>query len=132
MKNKMIVILVIITLIVIIGIIMFGGSINVKYEESSVSIEANFWNNLTVKYSDIDSIEYRDSDNIGKRTLGFENIHLMTGNFKNDEFDKYIRYSNKNCDACIVLFYESKILVINGVDSEKTKSIYDELIIRKQ
>lgn len=132
MKNKIIVILVITTVIVIIGIIMLGGSIDVKYGESSFDVEASFWNNITVEYSAIDKIEYRDSDSIGKRTLGFENTHLMIGNFKNDEFDKYIRYSNIGCEACIVIFYDGKILVINGVDNEGTKSIYDELMIRKQ
>ena len=133
-SSKIITIVSIISIIVILvffAIIMFTGDINIKYEESSFSIESSFWNNLTVKYSDIDRIEYRVSDNIGKRTLGFENTLLLAGNFKNDEFDKYIRYSYKGSNTCVVLFLKDKTLVINGIDNESTKMIYDELMIRK-
>ena len=123
----------VISIICIIGvsIVMFVGSVNVKCEEESFSVSATFWGKTTIKYSEIDSIEYNENDNIGTRTIGFKSFRLLLGGFKNDEFGEYTRYSYSGCDACIVINYNGKTVVINGEDAEKTKAIYDEIINNK-
>lgn len=128
LKRNIIISIICIIAIIVSGIIMFAGSIDIKYDENYFSIESIFWKNLTINYSEIDRIEYSDNVSIGKRTYGFENTHLLMGNFKNEEFGKYIRYSNKGCETYVVLYLKDKTLVINGGDSENTKKIYNELI----
>lgn len=122
----------VVLILVFVGILMFTGDIDVEYGDTSFTIEASFWDNLTVEYNAIDSIEYRDNGNAGTRTNGLGSARLLAGAFQNDEFGSYTRYSYTGCDACVVMTVKGKILVINGVDSESTKNIYTELMARKQ
>ena len=75
-------------------------------------------------------MEYRDEKISGSRTGGFESFRLLMGNFENEEFGKYTRYTYKNCDAAVVLMVNGKELVISGKDKEETKEIYEELVKR--
>lgn len=118
-------------ILIFVGFLMFTGDIDVKYGDTSFSIEASFWDDLTVGYNAIDSIEYRENDDAGTRTYGLGSPRLLAGAFQNEEFGSYTRYSYVGCDACVVLTVEGKTLVINGVDKESTKKIYDELVARK-
>ncbi len=113
------------------GFLLFTGDMDVKYGDISFTIEASFWPDLTVEYDAIDSIEYRENDHAGTRTNGLGSFRLSAGAFKNKEFGNYTRYSYVGCDACVVLSVKGKILVVNGIDEESTKNIYDELMARK-
>lgn len=104
-------------ILIFVGFLMFAGDIDVKYGDTSFSIEASFWDDLTVEYNAIDSIEYRENDDAGTRTYGLGSPRLLAGAFQNEEFGSYTRYSYVGCDACVVLTVEGKTLVINGVDS---------------
>jgi uncharacterized membrane protein len=132
MKRFSVVSIVILSAILIfIGFMMFTGDINVKYDDTSFTLEASFWEDLTVEYDAIDNIEYREDDDVGSRTGGLGTTRLLAGAFRNDEFGNYTRYSYTKCDACVVLTVGEKILVVGGRDTESTKNIYDELIKRK-
>lgn len=117
-------------ILVFVGYLMFSGDINILYNEASFTVEASYWNDLTVEYSAIENIEYRETDANGARTYGFGSAKLSLGKFRNDEFGNYTRYSYVSSDACVVLTVQGKILVINGKDSESTEKIYNELISR--
>lgn len=114
-----------------VGLISFTGDIEVKYGDTSFTIEASYWGDLTVEYSAIDNIEYREQDDPGIRTGGFGSSRLQMGTFKNDEFGSYTRYSYTGCGSCVVLTTSEKTLVISGIDDESTKAIYEELAARK-
>lgn len=121
--------LVIVSIILIaVVMLLFTGNIEVKYGESSFTVEATYWHDLEVEYAAIDSIEYREQCDAGSRTNGFGSPRLLMGTFKNDEFDSYTRYSYTSCHSCIVLDVKDKILVISGIDHEDTKEMYDELV----
>lgn len=109
------------------GFIMFSGKIDVEYGEEGFSIYADYWNDISVKYDDIKSIEYRENDVVGIRTYGFSSASLLLGAFHNEEFNNYTRYSYTKCEAAIVLNVDGKILVINGIDKESTKEIYEKI-----
>ncbi len=112
------------------GIFLFTGNYKVIFDEASFRIEANYWDDLSVNYADVENIEYREQDNSGSRAFGYGSFDLMMGEFENDEFGAYTRYSHMGCDSCIVLTIKDKILVINGKNDENTKQIYDELTNR--
>lgn len=113
-----------------IGILLFTGDIEIKYEDTSFTIEASYYNDITVNYSDIESIEFCEHDDKGVRTFGFGSPRLLMGTFQNDEFENYTRYSYTKCESCVVLNVKGKTLILSGIDNESTKAIYDELTLR--
>lgn len=119
----------VITLVILVavGIFLCSGNIQIQYEDTSFTLKADYWEDLTVDYDRIDTIEYRKQDEPGDRIYGFGSFKLLMGNFQNDEFGSYTRYSYAACDSCIVLSADEKILVLNGKDEESTKEIYEEL-----
>lgn len=119
-----------IVVIVLAVIFLFSGKFEVQFDATSFTINADYWDDATVNYADIDNIEYREQDDpdaSANRTFGYGSFHLLMGEFENDEFGPYTRYSYTMCDSCVVLTVDNKILVINGKDEESTQVIYDEI-----
>lgn len=114
----------------LVGILLFSGHIDVVYEEASFTLEASFWNDLTVNYGDIESIEYRDGNVDGTRTWGLGSFRLLLGAFENEEFGSYTRYTYYQPEACVVLTVKGKTLVISGADAAETTAIYEALTAR--
>lgn len=111
-------------------LLIVTGDIRVQYADSSFTVEATYWEDATIHYADIETLEYREQDEPGERTFGFGSLKLLMGDFKNDEFGKYTRYSYTECDSCIVLTAKGEIFVLNGADDEATRAIYEELLER--
>lgn len=109
---------------------MFTGEITVEFGEKDFTIETGYWEDATVSYDEIDSVEYRETDHAGERTYGFGSTKLLLGNFENTEFGSYTRYTYTSCDSCIVLIADGKELVFNGEDEESTQALYEELLER--
>lgn len=113
--------------------VLFAGKYEVQFSESSFTINASFWNDATVNYADIEQIAYREHDDAnaaGNRTFGYGTPSLLMGEFKNEEFRAYTRYTYTSCDSCIVLTVNGKTLVLNGKDKAQTESMYNELLKR--
>ena len=49
------------------------------------------------------------------------------GNFKNDIFGDYIRYTHASCHSYVVVNIDGKILVVNGGNDAETKEIYQRI-----
>lgn len=113
--------------LIIVGFLMFTGDITVTAGETAFTVEASFSPDLTVAYEDIDTVEYRDRDDVGSRTYGYGSARLLTGSFRNEEFGNYTRYSYTQCNACIVLTSNGETLVLSAEDEETTKALYEEL-----
>ena len=127
-KIVMIVSLVVVSIILIFtGFIMFSGKIDVEYGEDAFTIYADYWSDITIKYDDIKSIEYREKDDVGIRTYGFGSASLLLGEFRNEEFNNYTRYSYTKSEASVVLNVDDRILVVSGIDKESTKEIYEQI-----
>lgn len=112
------------------GYLIFSGNITIQYGEDSFTIEATYWDDITVDYAEIDNIEYCERDIAGTRTFGFGSARLQMGEYQNEEYGRYTRYTYTQCDSCVVLIAGEETLVISGVDAESTKAIYDELTAR--
>ena len=117
--------------LVLVAGLMFTGDIEIRCEEDSFTVEADYYQDLTVEYSAVDRIEYRDTDKAGVRTFGFGSARLMMGQFKNDEFGTYTRYSYTKCDSCVVLTSGENTLVLSGPDEAATRELYEELMARQ-
>ena len=109
---------------------LFWGSIQIRCNDRDFNIEAKGWNDYTGEYSQIDSISYEenvlqnDNDYI---TNGFGNLKYAMGNFKNDIFGDYIRYTHASCHSYVVVNIDGKILVVNGENDAEIKEIYQRI-----
>lgn len=117
--------------LVLVAGIMFTGDIEIRYDEDAFTVEADYYQDLTVEYDSLDRIEYRETDRAGVRTFGFGSARLLMGQFKNDEFGTYTRYSYTKSDSCVVLTAGENTLVLSGPDEAATRVIYEELIARR-
>ena len=110
--------------------VLFAGSMEVVFGETSFTVETPCWNDLTVSYADVDSVEYLPGDaapEAGMRTYGFGNLRMQMGSFANDAFGDYTRYAYASCGACVVLETKGRIVVLNGPDDTATEVLYETL-----
>ncbi len=123
-----------ILILILIGVmaIMFVGDIETNFLQDSFTVDSSFYNELSVKYDDIDSIELRDEFDPGSRTFGFSSAKLLIGNFRNDEFGNYTLYSYVGADSCVVIRSGEDTLVITGSDAAATEKIYNEISSRTE
>ena len=110
-----------------VGILMVTGNVTITYNESDFQIAASYADDLTIKYDEIDSIEYRESFDIGSRYMGFGSVRLSTGTFQNDEFGRYTLYAYTGGEGAVVLKKGDQVLVIVAKTAAETKMIYDTL-----
>ena len=128
-KQKTIAIHGIIAILTIIFVIwtLFLGSIEIRFEDRDFTIEAQGWSDYTVDYTQIDSISYEENPSQNRndyRTNGLGNLKYAMGNFRNDVYGDYIRYTHSSCHSYVVMSIDGKILVVNGADDSETKEIY--------
>ena len=114
-------------ILIAVAVIMFVGEINLTYGENAFTVSATFWSDSEIEYDTIKDIRYKESGFSGYRVSGFGSAKLSLGQFQNQEFGNYISYIYNSCDACVVLYGEDAILILNGPDSETTKTIYETL-----
>lgn len=108
-------------------VLMVTGNIELQYNDADFQIIASYSDDLTVKYEEIDSIEYRENFDIGSRYMGFNSARLSTGTYKNEEFDKYTLYAYTGGKGAVVLKKGEAVLVIMGKSAAETKQIYETL-----
>ena len=119
---------VIVSIILIgVAVLMFTGNIEVNCEDTSFKINATYWTDIEVDYSDIDTIEYRQDLDVGVRTNGFGSARLSMGIFENEEFGSYTLYSYTGAKEYIVITSDDETLVIGMSDTNDTKAIYDTI-----
>ena len=123
---------IVITVIILIGCFALAttGTAKVVCDDNSLTVSATYWGEKELKYTDIDSIEYREDFKVGSRTYGFGGTKLLAGTFQNEEFGSYTLYGNTSCDSYIVIETDGKIIAFNEVDESATKALYEKLITR--
>lgn len=115
------------------AVICFTGNVTVSYGDTSFTVEATYYSDITVNYADIETVEYREEGVDGHRVSGFGSPRLLLGWFRNDEFGDHTRYTYGDTAACAVLTMDNgSVLVLGGRDAEATKAICDELSARLQ
>ncbi len=111
-----------------VAVLMFTGDINVDCEDTSLKINATYWTDIEVDYSELDSVSYRKDLDIGTRTNGFGSARLSTGVFQNEEFGSYTLYAYTGADEFVVVTSNEKTLVIGMKYTKTTKQIYDTVL----
>ena len=109
------------------AVIMFTGRIECTVIDGTLTIEADYYEDLTVSLEKIDGIEFRESAPEGIRKFGWGSAKLMMGVFSDEEFGNHTRYTYTGCAACIVLRSGDDVLVLNAADEAATRALYEAL-----
>lgn len=115
--------------LILVGVafLMFTGDIEIQYHDADFQIVASYADDLTIRYEDVDSIEYRENFNVGFREMGFASVRLSLGTFKNDEYGRYTLYAYAQGSGAVVLRQGDQVLVIVGETADETFEIYTKL-----
>ena len=119
-----------VVLLIVCGFILFSGSIEYDFREDALVMDATFSSPVTLRYENIEDIEYREGNVDGTRVGGWGSAKLLLGFFRNEEFGTHTRYTVTNPDACIVIYTERDVLVLSGDTLEETQFIYDSLMAK--
>lgn len=115
-------------LVLIFALTMFTGEINYEFKENILNINASYHKSLDIKYSDIDSIEFRVNSDIGKRDGAFVSNKLLLGSFKSERYGEYIRYSYKDISSSIIIKSKGTTIILNAKTDSGTKELYSEIL----
>lgn len=112
----------------LVAVLMFTGDINVVYNDESFTVKADFYEDITIDYTEIDNIEYRENYDFGVRVWGYGSARLLMGIFQNEEFQEYTLYGYTKSEDCVIITADDKTLIIGLENSEATKEVYEKLI----
>ena len=116
-------------IVVGVGFLMFTGDVEIRYDQTSFGIHADYTGTRQIAYDAILEIEYRENFDKGQRAAGFGSPRLSTGRFQNGELGSYTIYAYTACDSAVVLTIEgNQTVVINGRDEDSTRAIYETLL----
>ena len=59
-----------------VSILMFTGDIEITYGDTDFQIVASYMDDLTVNYEEVESIEYRETFDIGSREMGYGSARI--------------------------------------------------------
>ncbi len=124
---KIITVVCLAAILIFVPLITNTGDISFIAGETALEIQADYYHDITVSYDSIDDIEFREVTADGLRTSGFGSFRLLMGQFKNDEFGYYTRYTYYDDAGCIVITAGEDKLVIAGKTLPETKALYDTL-----
>ena len=127
-NKKVMVVYGIVTILTIIFIIVtfVWGSIDIHFQDNNL-LSRRRMERLYSSYTQIDSISYEENllqNSNDYRTNGLGNFKYAMGNFRNDVYGNYIRYTHSSCHSYVVMSVDGKILVINGENDSATEEIY--------
>ena len=119
-------------ILVFVLVMLFSGKVETTFSDDAFTIKASYYDDLTVFYDRIESVEYRDGNVPGSRVFGVGSFRLLLGSFENEEFGNYTRYTYYHPEACVVLKVNGKTLVLSGKDAAETQAIYQQLLDKTQ
>ena len=120
-------VIVILTLVIVMPLIIFGGKLEIAASDTAIEIDADMWRDCTIAYEQIESAEYREHTVDGQRINGVGSAKLLLGVFRNAEFGTYIRYTYTGDLPCIVLRVDGETYVIATDSAEQTEAIYKQI-----
>lgn len=118
--------------LVIVCLMMFTGGLKFELGEEALSVKPNMGRAVELNYSELKDaeIEYRDSKVPGTRVMGYGSAKLLYGQFNNDEFGNYTRYTYTQSASSIVIYKDGDVIVLAAETAEETLAIYQGLIAK--
>ena len=118
--------------LVVVCLMTFTGGVEFETGESALVISPSMGKSVELNYSDLAdaTIEYREAKVPGTRVMGYGSAKLLYGQFRNDEFGDYTRYTYTKGDASIIIRTSEGVIVIADETAEATLALYNELVAR--
>lgn len=108
-------------------VLMNTGNIEVSLGGEALTVDADYYDDLTLTYADIASIAYVENDS-AQRQYGYGSLRLDMGVYQNEALGTHLRYAYHKCHAAVVITAtDGQILVLNGIDEAATKELYGKL-----
>ena len=126
-KAKIISIIAVLLILCGVMVLMFTGDVEISYGDDSFTVGATYWNDITVEYDEVDSIELYENADFGTRVYGFGSARLWLGSFKSDELGSYTLYAYTGSEDAVVISVDGKKLVIGDTENQTAAEIYAEL-----
>ena len=121
---------IVIVIVVAVALLLTTGSFKIQYNDSDFTVEAACWSDLTVRYDEIEDIEYLEQYRKGDREMGFGSFKLGMGLFHNQEFGDYTLYAYNKTQQGVRLTVNGETIVISAENDEATRAVYEELCSR--
>ena len=103
----------------------------IVYRQDSFTVETANWEDLTIRYEDINEIRLQEEDPPGMSPApgptDFGNLKMSLGSFENELYGAYTRYTYASCDAVVALTVNGKTVILNGENKADTREIYETL-----
>ena len=130
-SKKALIITGVITAAVII-LLMFTGSIKFELGDDSLVVNPNMGGGIELEYSELKDayIEYREEKVPGTRVMGVGAANLLYGQFRNEEFGNYTRYTYTKSESSIVIHLGDEVIVLADETTEATLRLYEDLITK--
>ena len=118
--------------LVIVILMTFTGGLEFKLGDEALTVKPTLGGGIELNYSELKDakIEYRDSKVPGTRVMGYGSAKLLYGQFRNDEFGNYTRYTYTGSESSIIIRTGDSIIVLSDETAEETLAIYTELMAR--
>lgn len=109
--------------------ILFTGEINYVFEEDSFTVEASYFDDLTIQYDDIQDVKYLDENMAGRRVWGFGSLRLLMGTFETEGV-RYTRYTYYDADSAVGLLVNGQMVILSGKNPEESMEVYKTLLAK--
>lgn len=126
-KSIVLVLALVLLVTALVAVLVFSGHITLSLEDDALTVQASFWKDITVPYAEITAVEYRDAAVDGERVWGFGSLKLEMGQFRNEEFGDYTRYTYLGCDSAIIVHLGQEVLVLSADDKTRTAQLAQQL-----
>lgn len=125
--SKIVIIAAVITTIVV-GLLLEVGSVKAECLDDSVALKCTFWDNSSIKYDEIENVEWLDKYSQGQRDFGYGSFTLGAGAFSNSRFGAYTLYAYNKTTCGVAIKTKSDLYVVSLEDEATTKEFYEELL----
>lgn len=131
-KSAVAVIATVVVSLIVVCLMVFTGGIEFEAGETALTIDPSMGKAVELSYTDLldAEIEYREAKVPGTRVAGYGSLKLLYGQFRNDEFGNYTRYTHTGSESSIVIHTSEGILVLACETTEQTYALYTELVAR--
>ena len=121
-------IILVILILVFVTVIMFTGDIQIEFGTTSFTVNATYWEEMTIPYDAIDEVVLSENFDPGMKVNGFNSARMNLGVFENEALGRYTVYTYTGCKQAIILKGGEDVLVINGRDEAATRAMFDILV----
>ncbi len=128
--TRIISIVMILVILAVIVVVMFTGEITVTYGEDSFTLNATYWEPVTVSYDAIVEMGLRQWD-MGMKVNGFNSARMNLGTFQNDEAGNYTVFAYTGQSQYLVIYAGGNTLVLSGPDEAATVEMFNTIMERK-